>query len=106
MDSEGLRKRTEETAEEKLDLGAGASVKAEAPHPAGEIKHGPLVQIVRAVASVGWALGSCLVIHLTQYIGSPLYFWNKDYYYAWMALTKQSFVIILITSCIWLIPAS
>jgi len=97
MDNEGLRKRTEQTAKEKLGLGAGASVKAEEPHPAGEVKHGPLVQIIRAIASIGWALSSCLVIHLTQFIGSPLYFWNKDYYYAWMALTKQSFVIILIT---------
>lgn len=97
MDSEGLRKRSQEAPKEKLDLGAGASVRAEEPHPAGEVKYGPLLQIIRAITSVGWAVGSCLVIHLTQFIGSPLYFWNKDYYYAWMALTKQSFVIILIT---------
>ncbi|KAK5945387.1 hypothetical protein PMZ80_002592 [Knufia obscura] len=97
MDIEGLRKRSEETVKEKLDLGAGASVKADEPHPAGEVKHGPLVQILRAIASIGWAFTSCIVIHITQFIGAPLYFWNKDYYYAWMALTKQSFVIILLT---------
>lgn len=97
MDSEGFRKRTGETTQEKPDVRAAAAVKAEHPHPAGEVKHGLPVQIIRAIGSIGWALISCIVIHLTQFIGAPLYFWNKDYYYAWMALTKQHFVIILIT---------
>lgn len=97
MDAEGLRKRSEEKAKETIDLGAGASAKAAEPHPAGKVKHGPLVQVLRAIGSVGWFLASCLVISITQYVGCPLYFWNKDYYYAWMALTKQAFAVILIT---------
>lgn len=104
MDTEGLRKRSGETAKEQLDLGGGASAGVDEPHPAGEVKHGALVQIVRAVASVGWFLCSCVVIHLTQFVGSPLYFWNKDQYYAWMAFTKRSFAIIIIALTQWFSP--
>jgi len=95
MDTEGLRRRSEVATKEKLDLGAGASAEVAEPHPAGKIKHGVPVQILRAVASLGVSLASMCVIHVTQILGSPLYFWNKDYYYAWIALTKQSFAIIV-----------
>lgn len=97
MDSEGLRKRPGETTEEKPDVRVREAAVEELPHPAGEVKHGLLVQIIRAIGSIGWAVISCIGIHVTQFVGVPLYLWNKDYYYAWMALTKQHFVIILLT---------
>lgn len=33
-------------------------------------------------------------IHLTQLIGSPLYFVNREWYYAYMAMTKRHFAIV------------
>lgn len=36
-------------------------------------------------------LTTLLSIHGAQLLGSPLYFYSKDYYYAYMALTKQYF---------------
>jgi lysocardiolipin and lysophospholipid acyltransferase len=33
-------------------------------------------------------------VHATQFIGVPFYFLNKDYYYAWMAKTKEFFGVI------------
>lgn len=32
-------------------------------------------------------------IHITQLIGAPLYFFNRDWYYAYMAMTKRSFCL-------------
>ena len=43
-------------------------------------------------------------INATQVIGSPLYWINRPYYYAYMALTKQSFGLLIITICQWWTP--
>jgi hypothetical protein len=40
----------------------------------------------------------------TQFIGAPLYWINKDLYYAYMALTKQSFGIFVTTLTQWWAP--
>lgn len=96
MDTNGVRKRSGSKTQEKLNLGAGASVEQpNEPHPAGEIKHGTLLQIIRALGAIDWFFGNAVAIHITQWLGTPMYFWSKDHYYAWMALTKQSFAICL-----------
>lgn len=40
-------------------------------------------------------------IHTTQFIGAPLYLINRDMYYAYMALTKQSFALVMTTMTQW-----
>lgn len=40
----------------------------------------------------------------TQFIGAPLYWFNSDLYYAYMALTKQSFGIFVTTLTQWWAP--
>ncbi len=40
-------------------------------------------------------------IHLTQLIGSPLYWINRDLFYSYMALSKQSFALTTITMTQW-----
>jgi lysocardiolipin and lysophospholipid acyltransferase len=40
----------------------------------------------------------------TQFLGVPLYWINKDLYYAYMALTKQSFGIFVTTLTQWWAP--
>jgi len=41
-------------------------------------------------------------IHLTQLIGAPLYWINRDIYYSYMALTKQSFALTtIVVTYIW-----
>ena len=73
-------------------------------HPAGQIKYGKLSQALRMMLSISWFVGCCMTLHVTQLLGSPLYFFNKDYYYAYMALTKQSFGILMISLTQWLAP--
>jgi lysocardiolipin and lysophospholipid acyltransferase len=91
-------------------------------HPAGEDKHGPLSQALRAFLFAVYFNGSilALVLHsvtfsafciltglsiaVTQFIGAPLYFYSKDYFYAWMAMSKQHFGIVTTTMTYWWAP--
>jgi 1-acyl-sn-glycerol-3-phosphate acyltransferase len=86
------------------DLGAGLKGKPKEPHPAGRVRHGGIVQLLRMLAFATW-LNCCVVsIHATQLLGTPLYLINKDLYYAYMALTKQSFGLLIITLTQWFSP--
>lgn len=86
------------------DLGAGLKGKPKEPHPAGRVRHGGVVQLLRMLAFATW-LNCCLVsIHVTQLLGTPLYLINRDLYYSYMALTKQSFGLLIITLTQWFSP--
>ena len=86
------------------DLGAGSAGKATEPHPGGRIKHGSSVQLLRLVAFTSWLNACIFSIHFTQILGWPLYLINKDHYYAYMALTKQSFGLVATTTTAWFSP--
>ena len=74
------------------------------PHPAGRIKHGGLVQVIRLLLIATW-FNTCIVnMGVFQYLGAPLYFINRNYYYAYMALTKQLFGLLIITITQWFSP--
>ncbi|KAJ9612493.1 hypothetical protein H2200_004090 [Cladophialophora chaetospira] len=70
-------------------------------HPAGEVKYSGFSQVVRAILLATWFNCAVVAIHATQFIGAPLYWINRDYYYAYMALTKQSFAIVGIAGTRW-----
>lgn len=40
-------------------------------------------------------------IGTTQYIGTPLYLINKDYYYRFMAFTKQCMTLLVLSMTQW-----
>lgn len=40
-------------------------------------------------------------IHITQVLGAPLYLINRDLFRSYMALTKQSFALLIITMTRW-----
>ncbi|KAG6143224.1 hypothetical protein E4U12_001658 [Claviceps purpurea] len=60
-------------------------------HPSGRTGHGRAVQILRIVALSIYINSCCLIICITQFIGAPLYFIHRDWFYAYMAMTKRSF---------------
>lgn len=62
------------------------------------------VELLRVLLFASWFLEVCVVTNVTQIVGSPLYFINKDYYYAYMALTKQAFGILITTITQWFSP--
>ncbi|KAK8079281.1 hypothetical protein PG994_003088 [Apiospora phragmitis] len=58
----------------------------QAGHPSGEAKY-------------GW-----IIIHLTQFLGAWFYLLNRDLYYAYMAVTKESFGLLITTMTHWWAP--
>ena len=86
------------------DFGAGTKGKAAELHPGGRVKHGTAAQIVRMIAFATWFWSVIATTSATQYLGTPLYLINKDYYYAYMALTKQTFGLLIVTVTQWFCP--
>ncbi|CCU82190.1 unnamed protein product [Blumeria hordei] len=80
------------------------SLKASGTHPGGDIKHGAVVQIIRLLLIISYFCISCIVIVLTQLLGTPLYFINRKLYYSYMSMTKQSFGIFVTTLTKWWAP--
>lgn len=102
-----LRKRTQPSGPDLApDVGVGTSIAngPKEPHPAGEIKHGSFMQILRMLLVLAWFNGVCASICITQIVGSPLYWYNQDLYYAYIALTKQSFGLLITTVTQWFCP--
>jgi 1-acyl-sn-glycerol-3-phosphate acyltransferase len=62
------------------------------------------MQVLRSLLLATWFNGCCVCIAVTQLVGAPLYFINKDYFYAYMAMTKQCFGILIITVTNWGAP--
>ena len=86
------------------DFGAGLAGKAVEPHPAGRVRYSGYIQLLRLCLLVSWFNCCCVSIHITQLLGTPLYIINRDYYYAYMALTKQSFGLLITTLTEWFSP--
>lgn len=86
--------------EESLAKGKKPLPKEE--HPSGKDGYGTFMQIVRG-SCFAFYFNSCIVIiFLTQLIGLPLYFVNRDWYYAYIAMTKGFFgLTITLMTQIW-----
>ncbi|KAF7173857.1 hypothetical protein CNMCM5623_006113 [Aspergillus felis] len=101
MDSSELRQR-------KPALGLNGDNVVEKPQGFEDteprLKHGIPMQLLRSLLLATWFNCCCVIIFATQLIGSPLYFINKDYYYSYMALTKQSFGLVITALTQWGCP--
>ncbi|KIV91412.1 hypothetical protein PV10_05954 [Exophiala mesophila] len=109
MTTENLRARKTQPDSTSLPKdvqvnGSGASLLARTGHPAGKVKHGTAIQVLRGLLLATWLNACAVTIMTTQVIGSPLYWYNRDYYYAYMALTKQSFGICGTAGTRWFAP--
>jgi 1-acyl-sn-glycerol-3-phosphate acyltransferase len=105
MEIDGLKQRHPEAT--KVSLADSVSSKSKppsGPHPAGEVRHAGWMQLIRMLIITSLFTACCVSINFTQLFGTPLYLIDKDYYYAWMALTKQSFGIAIITITQWFAP--
>lgn len=79
-------------------------VASEFVHPAGKAKYGRFRSYVRALTFSVYFMSGIIVTHLTQILGSPLYFVDKDLYYAYMSLTKANFGLLTTTMTQWWAP--
>ena len=73
-------------------------------HPMGAPKHGFWMQLFRIVMFGVYFQTCMLFIHFNQLLGGPLYFISKDWFYAYMALTKQHFGLLITTMTQWWSP--
>lgn len=73
-------------------------------HPLGAPHHGPVMQLLRILAFGIYFFTIGFFIHGAQLLGIPLYFFNKDWFYAWMAMTKQFFGLLITTMTQWWSP--
>lgn len=62
------------------------------------------MQLLRTLLLSTWFNCCCVCIVVTQLIGAPLYFISKNYYYAYMAWTKQCFGIVITALTEWACP--
>lgn len=70
----------------------------------GPAKHGLAMQLLRIVCFGIYFFGCGFFIHAAQLLGAPLYFVSKEWYYAWMAVTKQYFGLLITTMTQWWSP--
>ncbi|CAA9957888.1 hypothetical protein P3342_002717 [Pyrenophora teres f. teres] len=75
-------------------------------HPAGKIKHGFFAQTLRMYLFGVYFAISIVAIAISQYIGLPLYFYSRNLFYAWMAMTKQHFGSVVMTMTYWWAPVT
>ncbi|KAF3929714.1 hypothetical protein AA313_de0207575 [Arthrobotrys entomopaga] len=71
---------------------------------AGAVRYGGLLQVLRLILFLLYFSAGSIAIVVTQFIGTPLYFVNKDWFYAYIALTKQSFGTLVTTGTQWWTP--
>lgn len=100
METETLRQRKPARGKEGIDVGENVVTE----HPGGDVKHGGPKQLLRLLLVATYLFSSTFSIFVTQFFGAPLYWYNKDLYYAYMALTKQSFGILVTTLTQWWSP--
>lgn len=75
-----------------LSLASAANPKGDVPAPTSQ----PSVAS-RALALASYFFSGALSINLSQFLGTPLYLINQDWYNSWIAFTKQSFGLLTMT---------
>ncbi|OQE31870.1 hypothetical protein PENSTE_c001G02904 [Penicillium steckii] len=104
MDSTEVRQRkptaTSPTEEDISEIQKHSSKPPTDPR----LKHGILMQIVRSVLLAAWFECCICAIFTTQLIGSPLYIINRDWYYLYIAYTKQCFGLAITAQTQWAAP--
>ncbi|KAF3199944.1 hypothetical protein TWF106_003523 [Orbilia oligospora] len=75
-------------------------------HLAGKVRYGGFVQAVRLILFILYFSAGSIAIVATQFIGAPLYFYNKDWFYTYISLTKQSFGTLVTTGTQWWTPTT
>jgi len=79
----------------KLDAGGGFSLASNPDRV--PLKKGEYSVASRALGLTSYFLSGALAVNFSQFLGTPLYLINQDWYNAWIAFTKQSFGLLTMT---------
>lgn len=102
MEENTLRSRGQQSSSRTTEKSAATST-FQLRKPS-DSRYGPVMELVRLMLFLTFFISCTLSIHLGQYIGAPLYLINSNYYYAWMAFTKQQYAIFLTLLTQWFAP--
>jgi lysocardiolipin and lysophospholipid acyltransferase len=71
-------------------------------HPSGKESYGRFIQVLRGLAFGLYFAACCFAIFTTQLVGSPLYLVNREWYYAYMSMTKRYFALtVTVMTHVW-----
>ncbi|KAL1302467.1 hypothetical protein AAFC00_002859 [Neodothiora populina] len=107
LNTEGMKQRKtaiQPNGKVTTQSSLGNPNKLQDDHPAGPVKHGGPMQALRIFLFTIFFTISCIFIHGAQLLGLPLYFYNRDYFYAYMAVTKQYFGLLATVGTQWWSP--
>ncbi|CAK4017805.1 related to 1-acyl-sn-glycerol-3-phosphate acyltransferase gamma [Lecanosticta acicola] len=93
--SELKQRKTAPQSAERPKEQNGNTTPTAGDHPLGAPKHGGAMQLLRIVGFGIYFFGCCFCIRGAQTLGYPLYFFSQDWFYAWRALTKQFFGLLI-----------
>ena len=102
MATEGPRQRKQQPQEKMDGTPKGGVLGHLGPQHVEE--HGTAMQILRSLVILSWFMATCMCIVVTQLIGSPLYFVDRSYFKAYMAMTKRFFGIAITALTEWACP--
>ncbi|KAH6662646.1 1-acyl-sn-glycerol-3-phosphate acyltransferase [Plectosphaerella plurivora] len=88
------------------DIPATDTPKATEPHASGKSKYDRFTTLYRGLLWATYFNGCIMSIFVTQMIGLPLYLINRDLYYSYIAVTKQSFALLIVTMTQWWGPST
>ncbi|OQO03699.1 hypothetical protein B0A48_10364 [Cryoendolithus antarcticus] len=105
MNTEGQRLRfPQPTVKLEIPNGVGKPPEPDSAHPMGPPQYGLPMQALRIFLFGLYFFGSAICIHGGQILGWPLYLFSADWFYAYMALTKQYFGLLITTMTQWWSP--
>ena len=104
MDESTLRARVPPVSSPSEDNSSTAPTSMFQLRKPQNFRYGPVMELVRLVLFLTFFISFTVMIHTGQYIGAPLYLINQNYYYAWMAFTKQQYAIFLTLLTQWFAP--
>lgn len=107
FNTEGQRLRTRNPTTTNSEPNGHVKPLARAPTAddlLGAPRFGAFMQLLRILGFGVYFFGSCIFIHGAQLLGVPLYFYSKDWFYAYNALTKQYFGLLVTTMTQWWSP--
>ena len=100
-ESEGARERKASAMANNYGMSEGTMGNIGPQHIGN---YGPVVQILRSLVIVTCFTCACVCIVMTQFVGTPLYFINRNYFNSYIAMTKRSFGITITALTEWASP--
>lgn len=100
--SDGPRQRKPSNMADNDDVVSGGTMGHIGPQHIGN--YGTVIQILRSLVIITCFTCTCVCIAVTEFMGTPLYFINRNYFNSYIAMTKGFFGIAITALTEWASP--